>query len=84
MLVMDTNIDNLYGSLMMNLFQEIPHTEIHKFIISPGESQKTMGNIMKLLDVLFKNRFNRTDIIIGFGGGLITDFTGFAASIYKR
>lgn len=43
-----------------------------------------MDNINKLLTALFEARYNRADVLIGLGGGLITDFAGFAASIYKR
>lgn len=69
---------------MINLFKEMPDLEIHSFVIPHGESHKSMDNIMKLLEELFMYRFNRTDILIGFGGGLITDFSAFAASLYKR
>lgn len=33
---------------------------------------------------MFQLNFTRQDIIIGLGGGLITDFSGFAASMYMR
>ncbi len=31
-----------------------------------------------------KNKFQREDMILGFGGGLITDMTGFIAAIFLR
>lgn len=33
---------------------------------------------------MFENQFSRNDLIIGFGGGMTTDFAGYAASIYMR
>jgi 3-dehydroquinate synthase len=33
---------------------------------------------------MFKNGFDRSDSIVCLGGGVITDFGGFLASIYMR
>ena len=37
-----------------------------------------------LINKLLKLNFNRSDLIIGVGGGIIGDMTGFVSSIYKR
>ena len=37
-----------------------------------------------LINKLLKLNFNRSDLIIAFGGGIIGDMTGFVSSIYKR
>ncbi|EAR99714.2 pentafunctional AROM protein (macronuclear) [Tetrahymena thermophila SB210] len=84
MLVMDSNINRIYGSNMISFFQKSQDVEVYTFVIQQGETQKNMENISSLMDSLFKHKFNRTDVLVGFGGGLITDFAGFAASIYKR
>ena len=36
------------------------------------------------MNLLFKNKFNRDDCLISFGGGIAGDVSAFAASIYKR
>ena len=43
--------------------------------------QKTVDFYLKIL--LSKN-FNRSDLIIGVGGGITGDIAGFVASIFKR
>ena len=53
-------------------------------ILSPGERTKTLGTIAKILDVLAGNKFERQSLMLAFGGGVIGDITGFAASIYQR
>jgi 3-dehydroquinate synthase len=50
----------------------------------PGEREKTLRRVSSLLDVLAVNEFERSDIIVGLGGGVVTDLAGFAASIYHR
>jgi len=37
-----------------------------------------------ILENLFNHRFERNSVLIAFGGGVIGDMTGFAASIFQR
>ena len=54
-------------------------------IIRPaGESQKSFDGLQAVLGALFEAGFDRNDTVIAFGGGVIGDLTGFAASIFKR
>ncbi len=55
---------------------------IHFF--NASEKNKNLKNINIILNKLFKNNFNRNDLIISFGGGITGDVSGFAASIFKR
>ena len=43
-----------------------------------------MKSVNLILNKLFKFNFNRNDCIISFGGGIVGDVSGFAASIFKR
>ena len=36
------------------------------------------------MNKLLKLNFNRSDLIIGVGGGIVGDMSGFVSSIYKR
>ncbi|MBJ6718656.1 3-dehydroquinate synthase, partial [Campylobacter jejuni] len=38
----------------------------------------------KILNQMFNSKLNRKSILISFGGGVISDMGGFAASIYQR
>lgn len=52
--------------------------------VPDGEEYKNMGTIEQILSVCFENRLDRSSYLIAFGGGVIGDMTGFAASIYER
>lgn len=52
--------------------------------VPDGEEYKNMGTIEGILSVCFENRLDRSSYLIAFGGGVIGDMTGFAASIYER
>ena len=49
-----------------------------------NEKNKSIKIVNTYLNVLLKNNFNRSDLIIGLGGGITGDVTGFVASIFKR
>lgn len=53
-------------------------------IIPDGEEYKNMETIESILDVCFQNRLDRSSFLVAFGGGVVGDMTGFAASIYER
>lgn len=54
------------------------------YILPSGELNKSAKSIEKVQDFMFANHFSRNDMLIAFGGGLITDFGGFVSSIYMR
>lgn len=53
-------------------------------VLPAGESTKSFDQLENLLDQLLRLKIERGDHIIAFGGGVIGDLVGFAASIYQR
>ena len=54
------------------------------FYVSSSEKIKNFNYASSFIDKLLKLNFNRTDLIIGVGGGIIGDLAGFISSIFKR
>lgn len=52
--------------------------------VPEGESAKTMAVLEGLLEELAALRLSRDDVVVGVGGGAITDLVGFAAASYLR
>lgn len=52
--------------------------------IPDGEQYKTLNTIENILEHCFEHKLNRSSVLIAFGGGVIGDMTGFAASLYQR
>ena len=52
--------------------------------IPDGEEYKNMQTLEMILEHCFEQRLDRKSLLVAFGGGVIGDMTGFAASIYKR
>lgn len=70
--------------------ENLYHSHEDKFIgynfiiISSGEINKTQNSVDRIINQLLELQLNKDDFIIGIGGGVVTDITGYLASIYKR
>jgi 3-dehydroquinate synthase len=53
-------------------------------IIPDGEEGKSPDVLLKLWNWLAAAGFSRSDLVVGIGGGAITDIAGFAAATYLR
>ena len=63
---------------------ELPGVEITTFIIGQGESAKTLDTIATLMSGFAAMGLTRHDVVIGVGGGMVTDIAGFAAASWHR
>ncbi len=81
-IVSDENVSKLYMDNLMHLLCE--RYEVKTFVINAGESSKNIDNVLKLVSILIDSNFSRKDVLIGLGGGVVCDFTGFAAALYHR
>jgi len=72
------------GLHLSYLLARITAKELYIITVPDGEEYKNQESIDLILESLFNHRFNRTSILIAFGGGVIGDMTGYSASIYQR
>jgi shikimate kinase/3-dehydroquinate synthase len=61
---------------------ELPEGE--SIPIPSGEEQKTLGRAEELLRELARRGATRDDLVVGFGGGVVGDLSGFCAAVYQR
>jgi 3-dehydroquinate synthase len=52
--------------------------------IRQGEKNKTLATVDKIIGKLVEFEADRSAFIVGIGGGIVCDITGFVASIYMR
>ncbi len=77
--VTDENVYGHYKNHLMTLDRDASVT-----VLPPGEGQKSFDVLQSLLSDMFAQGLDRNDTLLAFGGGVIGDLTGFAASVYKR
>jgi len=66
------------------LLNHLKAKELKIITLPDGEEYKTMEYINYALDRMFDAKYDRNSVIIAFGGGVIGDMSGFAASIFLR
>ena len=54
------------------------------YLFNSSEKNKNIDYVIKILNLLQKNNFNRGDCLLVVGGGITGDTGGFAASLFKR
>ncbi|MBM0637333.1 3-dehydroquinate synthase [Campylobacter sp. VicNov18] len=72
------------GLHLEKLLSKIKAKELFIGIVKDGEEYKNLATIEEILNQMFNSRLDRKSILISFGGGVISDMGGFAASIYQR
>jgi len=66
------------------LKNKINNKKITIFTLNKGEKSKSFSSYKKILNKLLELKFDRSDIIIALGGGVVGDIAGFSAATYLR
>ena len=53
-------------------------------VLKPGEEFKIQTTVDSIIETLIKMQADRKSVLVGVGGGVITDLTGYVASVYMR
>lgn len=73
--ITDANIDRLYGEL------------VHRYdyiIVGHGEANKNLVTVQNVYTRLMELGADRHTFLLGIGGGIVTDITGYVAATYMR
>ena len=76
--------NKLPKTLLKDLVKSLKNYDLKIYKISVNEKIKTLNFASKIIEQLLKNNFNRSDCIISFGGGVVSDLSAFIASVIKR
>ncbi|MCL1901030.1 MAG: 3-dehydroquinate synthase [Firmicutes bacterium] len=80
-IVTDETVAKLY---LEKLKANFKGREVFCHILRPGEDAKNLDTVNKIYDYFIENKISKSDLIIGFGGGVVGDITGFAAATILR
>ena len=82
-IVTDSKVDELYGQEVLSLLDGHCRKAV-KYVFPEGEENKNLDTVRKLYTFLINEGFDRKDMLIALGGGVVGDLTGFAAATYLR
>lgn len=78
--VTDSNVFAYYRYDVWRIFGD--NVPIH--IIPAGETGKTLRNLTAILRAMLNAKMRRNCTVVAFGGGVVGDIAGLAASLYMR
>lgn len=82
MIISDDGIPRKITNQISGICKE--KTKVFKTILKQGEASKSIENFKKILNTLIEKKFDRSDLIIALGGGVVGDISGYVASSYLR
>ena len=80
-LIFDKGIPPTHKKIILNSLKKYETINLN---FNPNEKTKSLKSVNFFLNKLLSKNFNRSDLIIGVGGGITGDLIGFVASIFKR
>ena len=83
LVVTDHNVQILYSAILKKRIASV-FSEIHDISFVPGELSKNLEQIHSVYACLCDAHFDRHDLIIALGGGVVGDMAGFAAATFMR
>lgn len=83
LLIVDKNVDTLYGERVKEFFNKKNYPYDY-FPIEISENSKKIETVIDICRNAKKFGFKRHSIFVAVGGGVLMDIVGFAASVYKR
>ncbi|MDR0964603.1 MAG: 3-dehydroquinate synthase [Clostridium sp.] len=83
MVLTDMTVNKLYGEDVMKVIRT--HAKkVARTVILPGEKNKTLETVQVIYRNLLQEGFDRNDVLLALGGGVVGDLGGYVAATYMR
>ena len=82
-IVTDSKVDEIYGNSVLELLEGKCRKAV-KYVFPAGEANKTLDTVREIYRFLIEEEFDRRDMLLALGGGVVGDITGYAAATYLR
>lgn len=83
LIVSHASIWRLHGKVLSSALNKAGYT-VDVILVPQGERSKSSVWLIKVIEQIAAKDIKKKFFAIAFGGGVVGDLTGFAASIYKR
>jgi len=82
-IISNERVSSLYGRDVKRSLKSAGFTAL-EWLMPEGERYKSFRSLEKAVTFLSENRFERDDLVLALGGGVVGDLAGFSAAIYLR
>lgn len=83
MIISDSNVSTYYLDECLESLKPIAKV-ITSHVIQAGEHSKNLNTVYACYEQLIQAGFDRNDVLLALGGGVVGDLTGFVAATYLR
>ena len=82
-IITDSRVKGFYADEVRDALKD--HCkEIFVYDFPDGEQSKNLDTVRNIYTFLIQNKFDRKDLLLALGGGVVGDTTGFVAATYLR
>ena len=81
--ITDSIVGSIYLKEVISLMEPICK-DVLSFTFQSGEERKNLTTVNDIYRFLIEQNFDRKDMLIALGGGVVGDMTGFVAATYLR
>ena len=82
-IVTDSNVGPIYADTLKDVLEQTGNA-VYSYTIPAGEENKNLTVVQDVYTYLIEQHFERRDMLIALGGGVVGDLTGFTAATYLR
>ena len=82
-IVTDSNVGPIYADTLKEVLEQTGNA-VYSYTIPAGEENKNLTVVQDVYTYLIEQHFERRDMLIALGGGVVGDLTGFTAATYLR
>src|SRR4030095_2359525 len=83
LVVSNERVFGLYGLDVITSLRQA-RFRVFEFLMPEGERYKSFRVLEQIVLFLAENGFERNDLVLALGGGVVGDVAGFAAAVYLR
>lgn len=82
-IISDSTVDAIYGETVQEILTPLLR-HVTRFVFPAGEVSKNLDTVKDAYRFLIAEKFDRKDILLALGGGVVGDLTGYVAATYLR
>lgn len=82
-IVTDSNVGALYADKVREVVEKVC-AQVDVYTFAAGEANKTLDTVKDIYRFLIEKHYDRKDMLIALGGGVVGDTCGYAAATYLR
>lgn len=79
LILSDDGVPSVYREILLEQIENA-----YSLVVKQGEEAKSAERFLEVQRFLLAHQFQKTDVLLALGGGVVSDLGAFSAAVYKR